>query len=129
MEGEQTFIKNTIKVGNGSGVLLPKSLLGAQVRITVLRTKLNIKKETIKIISPIMQRVLGIYLLESNDLFSKVLVISDGLRKSIKKERFTIDIVPLKLLQKSIETKQSIVEKLKNSQAILNQKLLSDLLK
>ena len=40
------LLRKAVKVGNSAGVILPKSLLGSEVKITVKNRPLNIKKET-----------------------------------------------------------------------------------
>ena len=39
------FLRKAVKVGNSSGVILPKKLLGSEVKVIVVNSPINIKKE------------------------------------------------------------------------------------
>jgi putative transposon-encoded protein len=129
MEKSRVFTKKTVKVGNSSGVLLPKKLLGAEVRVIVLKTKGNLKREILRLIEPITERVLGAYVLSSSESFSDVLVISDSIRKTISKEKYKVEIVPYGLIKKSVLLNKPVAEKLKNSRVLINRFLLSQIFK
>ncbi|MEM4625256.1 MAG: hypothetical protein QXJ28_00605 [Candidatus Pacearchaeota archaeon] len=71
---KRDFYRRAIKVGNSSGVLLPKALLGAEVRVIVINRPLNIKREVIRMLDPFLEEIRGIYILPkitSNKLSKK----------------------------------------------------------
>ena len=39
------FLRKTVKVGNSSGVILPRKLLGSEVRVIVVKRPVNIKRD------------------------------------------------------------------------------------
>lgn len=57
--------KQTIKVGNSSGVLLPKDWLGSEVTVILKKEQLDIKKDILKLLTPHFKKVLGIYIVGS----------------------------------------------------------------
>ena len=86
------LIKDTIRVGNSAGVLLPKEFLNTQVKIVL--QPLNIEKDILDILlqEKVLKEVLGVYLVGSyarneqtieSDI--DVLVITDNLDDKIKK--------------------------------------------
>jgi len=94
------LIKNTIKVGNSAGVLLPKEFLNSQVKIVL--QPLNVEKDILKILleEKILVNVLGVYLIGSyarkeqtieSDI--DVLVITNKIDKRIVKEKYDILLV------------------------------------
>ena len=85
------LVKNTIRVGNSAGVLLPREWLGSQVR--VILEPLNLDKEIVEILmrAKILGDVLGAYIVGSyargeqtieSDI--DVLVITGSINKKIK---------------------------------------------
>ena len=74
MENKE-FYRRTVKVGNSAGVLLPKSLLGAEVKVSVINMPHNLKKDALRILEPILENIIGIYIIkqefESNKESSK----------------------------------------------------------
>lgn len=123
------FYRRTIKVGNSAGVLLPKKLLGADVRVIILNNPQNIKKEVIKILENYLEELRGIYILSNENNIKEVLAISMSLSKSFEKGNYKINIVPLNLIKKSIKEKKVLAEKLFRSKPVLNKWLLADLKK
>ena len=120
------FIKIAKKVGNSSGVLLPKYLLGSLVKIMVLERKIDVKKEALKLLDSNLLDILGIYVTNKNPV--EILAISGNIKKIIKNERIKISIVPLSIIKKDIKN-QVLRAKLAKAEIILNQLLLSELLK
>ena len=98
---EQELIKETIKVGNSAGVLLPKRWLNSQVKIIL--QPLNIEKDILDILikEDLLKEVQGIYIVGSyarneqtieSDI--DVLVITNNLNKRIEKEKYEIILIP-----------------------------------
>ena len=126
---QKIFYRRTIKVGNSAGVLLPKSLLGADVRVIVVKPPMDIKRDIIRILEPIFEDVLGAYLIKQEEEKAEVLVVSTNINQHIKKPNYEIDIVPFDVLKRSVKEKKEVQEKIKNAKAITNKKLLGELKK
>ncbi|MFH1501056.1 MAG: DUF2080 family transposase-associated protein [archaeon] len=123
------LIKKTIKVGNSAGVILPKSLLGSEVKITVVKRPLNIKKDTLRMLDPFLEDLLGIYLIEQDEKKVEVLAVSFSTQKNILTETYKINIVPIENLKSSLKNKPLIKQRIKKARVILNRSLLNDLRK
>jgi len=121
------FIRKTRRVGNSSGILLPKNLLGSEVKVTVIKRPINIKKEVFKLLDSYFPELRGIYITNQNPI--EVLAISSGVRDTIGKEKMKINIVPLPIIKRDIKTKQKLREKLLKAKSILNRALLLELKK
>lgn len=119
------FIKKAVKVGNSAGVLLPKKLLGSEVRVIVLSRPIDIRKIVFKNISPFLPDVLGIYTLHKNPL--EVLVITHSTKKIIESSSFKISLVPLTIVKRDIKSNPSLREKISQAEPILNKSLILQL--
>ena len=75
MENKE-FYRRTIKLGNSSGVLLPKTLLGAEVKVIVVNSPLNVKKDITNILESLLEEVIGIYIVKAEKRKIEALVIS-----------------------------------------------------
>jgi len=123
----KVFIRKTKKLGNSSGVLLPKSLLGADVRVTVIHPPMKIKKDVMNILEPVLEDILGVYLIKLEKNKAEVLAVSTKVNRHLEKARYKIDVVPLKVLKESLKEKKETAEKIKNAKVIINRKLLGEL--
>ena len=94
------LIKNTIRVGNSAGVLLPKEFLNTQVKIVL--QPLNIDKDVLNILieEKMLKNVLGCYLTGSYARKEQtiesdvdILVITDKINKRIKKGKYEITCI------------------------------------
>lgn len=121
------FLRKAVKVGNSAGVILPKRLLGSEVKISVVNMPINIKKEALRLTEDCLEEVLGIYIINKRP--AEVLVISDDIKKVIQEEKIKIIIVPLSQIKKDIKTNFVLRNKLEKAEAILNKSLLSKLQK
>lgn len=119
-------MRKTIKVGNSSGVLLPKQLLGSEVRVIVVNQPINIKKEALKLLDNYLPELLGVYIINEKPV--EILAISTSTKEIINKNNMKISIVPLSLIRKDI-TKQGLKDKLLKAKTILNNSLLFELRK
>ena len=119
------FIKKTIKLGNSSGVLLPKKLLGSEVKITVVKRPVNIRKEIMKAVSQYLPDILGIYVIDQKPI--EAIVVSSNIRKILEKENMKIIFVPWPIIKKDIRTNLNLRKKLLNAKIILNKALISKL--
>lgn len=104
------LIKNTIKVGNSAGVLLPKEFLNTQVKIVL--QPLNIEKDVLEILSKekILSNVLGIYLVGSyarNEQTIEsdvdILVITDTLNDKIVSGKYDLMLVSKDLVDEKMK--------------------------
>jgi hypothetical protein len=118
------FIKKTIKLGNSAGVLLPKKLLNAEVKITVINKPFDIKKEALKLVSPYIEDLLGIYIL--NNKPAEILAVSTTIKKAVKSP-IKLVIMPLEIIKKDIKQNLNLRKKILEAKVITNPKLLDEL--
>lgn len=126
---QKIFYRRAIRVGNSSGILLPKSLLGADVRVTLISPPINIKKDSMSILSPILENILGVYLISNENNKIELLAISININRHMEKGKYAIDVSPLQHLRKSLKEKPEIKLKLAKAKTIINAKLLSEIKK
>jgi len=126
---QRVFYRRGIPFGNSTGVLLPKALLGADFRVTLINPPKNIKKDTMVILSPILENILGVYLISKADKKIKILAISTNINRHMEKGHYEIDVVPLQILRKSIKEKPETKYNIKNAKTIINARLLLELRK
>ncbi len=124
---KRIFYRRAIKVGNSSGVLLPKSLFGSELKITLIKPPRNIKRDLTLILSNMLEEIMGIYIINQNEKKIEILVPSSNINRHLEKGVYIIDIVPLNHLKKSIKEKKDIREKILKARAILNKILLEEL--
>lgn len=120
------IIRRAVKVGNSSGVILPKRLLGSQVKISVVNLPLNVKKEVFRHIDFCLKEIQGLYITSKRPV--EVLAISTNTKKMITTGKMKINIIPLSQIKKDL-LNESLKKKLVNAEVILNQALLSELKK
>lgn len=125
------------KWGNSGGVLLPREWLGKCVKIELVRTRQDIKKEILEILAPYLEDVIGIYLVGSyarneETLHSDidVLCISNTHAKKIVQGSYHIEIHSLASVKSMLKRDSiSIYPRLYEAKALLNAILLEDLKK
>lgn len=104
------LIKNTIRVGNSAGVLLPKEFLNTQVKIVL--QPLNIEKDILEILleEKILKDILGVYLIGSyarkeqtieSDI--DVLVITKNINKRIKKGKYDLLLISKEIVDEKMK--------------------------
>lgn len=120
------FVRKTRRVGNSAGVLLPKSLLGSEVKVSVIKRPFDIKKETLKALHSYLDDIQGIYIMNENP--AEILAISTKTKSILSNEKMKISLVPLKIIKKDIQTKEKLRQKLSEAKIILNRSLI-DILK
>lgn len=119
------FIRIAKKVGNSAGVILPKKILGSEVKITVISRPLNVKKEILKVLDSYLKDIMGIYVISKNP--TEVLAISHETRRLIQSERIKLIVIPFFHLKKDLKTNISLRKKIDSAETILNKSLLSQL--
>lgn len=126
------LIKNTIKLGNSAGVLLPREWLGNRVKVTI--EPLHPEKEIIDILNEanLLPEIMGLYLVgsyarEEQTLESDVdiLAITFNLNKKIKTGPYEIICVSKQELENQLnENALPILPMLLESKAIINKELI-----
>lgn len=131
------LIKNTIRVGNSAGVLLPKEFLNTQVKIIL--QPLDIEKDVLDILSErnLLPNVVGVYLAGSyarneqtieSDI--DVLVITDKINDKIKKEKYDLMLVSKDLVDEKMKKNIfPLLPMMIEAKPIINKLLLEDYLK
>jgi len=124
--------KETIKMGNSSAVLLPKSWMNSKVKIELIRKPLNIKQDIFEILNPYLEDVLGIYLVgsyargeEARESDVDILVITNKTNSKIEHGKYNIILVSLENMEK--ELKKNIfplLPMLIEAKSILNSKII-----
>ncbi len=128
------LIKNTIRVGNSAGVLLPKEFLNTQVKVVL--QPLNIEKDILDILiqKKILPRVLGVYLVGSyarNEQTIEsdvdVLVITDNLDDKISRGKYDLMLVSKELADEKMKKNIfPLLPMMIEAKSIINKKLLSE---
>lgn len=118
------LLRKAVKVGNSAGVIIPKKLLGCEVKVIVINQPLNIKKEVLRLLNDILDSIQGVYVLNKHPI--EVLAISTQEKKIINEDKIKISIVPLAVVKKDLS---KIKPKLDKAEVILNKELLRKLLK
>jgi len=128
------LIKNTIRVGNSAGVLLPKEFLNTQVKIVL--QPLDIEKDILDILlqKKVLQRVLGVYLIgsyarEEQTIESDidVLVITDNLNDRINKGKYDLMLVSKELIDEKMKKDIfPLLPMMIEAKPIINQGLIKD---
>ena len=132
------MIRQTIKVGNSAGVLLPRKYLGNLVEITIKSlNKEEIKEQILDIAKPYLRYIIGIYLVGSyarneNEADSDIDIVIVTTKQINIKEVKNYHIICLEynnLIKELGENIISIYPMLMEAEVILNEDLLKNLLK
>ncbi len=123
--------------GNSAGILLPREWLGKQMKVEVVRTKEDIKKELLEILAPFLEDMLGIYLVgsyardeETSHSDIDVLCISTAHARNIIQGPYHIEIHPIASVQRKLKKDIiSLYPRLYEAKPILNAALLEELRK
>ena len=130
------IIKTAIRVGNSAGVLLPRELLGREVRVVL--EPLNIEKEVLDILmnKEILNNIIGIYLIGSYARGEQmigsdvdILVITDKINKRIKKGKYEMICISKEEIENQLEENAlPILAMIKEAKIIINQDLIKNYL-
>lgn len=127
------LIKNTIRVGNSAGVLLPKKFLNTQVKIVL--QPLNIEKDILEILfkEKILKNTLGVYLIGSyarkeqtieSDI--DVLVITKNINKRIEKGKYDLLLVSKEIIDEKMRKNIfPLLPMIIEAKPIINEELLN----
>ena len=134
---EEAIVKNTIRVGNSAGVLLPKKYLNSRVKI--IFEPLNVEKDILEILAEknLLKEVLGVYLIgsyarkeETIESDVDVLVITQNTGKTIKEGKYDILCISKEELERNlVENILPILPMIKEAKAIINEDLLKEYIK
>ena len=119
------FIRKAVKLGNSAGVILPRRLLGAEVKITVVARPVNIKRETLNLISEYLSDVIGIFVINRTPL--EVLVVSGTTKRVYETPRIKVIVIPISTIKKDMKTNFILRQRLEKAMPVLNKSLLATL--
>jgi predicted nucleotidyltransferase len=133
---ELELIRPIIRVGNSSGVLLPKEWLNGKAQVKLIKKPINIKQEILQILEPYLEDVLGIYLVgsyargeEDDKSDVDILVITEKENKRIVHGKYEIILVAKQDLEKTLKKNiLPLLPMLKEAKPILNGKLIENYL-
>jgi predicted nucleotidyltransferase len=126
------LIKQVTRAGNSANVLLPKEWLGGMARVELIEKPLNIKEDILRILTPYLENILGIYLVgsyarkeETRESDVDVLVITDEVNKKIKNGKYEIILISRNELEKTIKRNAvPLLPMIKEAKTILNKELI-----
>lgn len=128
-------IRSVGKWGNSAGVLLPREMIGSQVKIIVIDRTLEIKKEVLNILEPYLDDIIGVYLTgsyargeqeENSDI--DIFAVSKELNKEINSGKYNISISPLVSIKKTADKHPELIfPRINEAKTIINSSLLEDL--
>lgn len=130
----ETIIKNAVKVGNGAGILLPKSWEGCEIKAVLIEKPLNIKQDILRIIDSYLDEVSGVYIVGSHarneqrgDSDIDVLVVTGSIDKKIESGRYNIIMIPRQDLEIQIDANAlPLIPMLKEAKVIINSELIEE---
>jgi len=131
---ETKIIKQIIRVGNSSGVLLPRRWYGGEVRIELVERPTNIKKDILEILDTFLSDISGIYLVgsyarneQTKNSDIDILVITSDINKNIKKGKYEITLMSKKNIERQLkENLLPILPWLIEAKPILNKELIEN---
>jgi len=131
---EQHLVKKIVKVGNSAGVLLPREWYGGEAKIELIIKPLNVKNDILRILSPHLNSVLGIYLVGSyarNEQTERsdvdVLVITSDIDKRIKSGKYDILMISKEKLHQLLKRNiLPLLPMIKEAKTILNSVLIKE---
>lgn len=131
---KQELIKPIVKLGNSSGVVLPREWYGGKAKIKLIEEPINIKKDILEILDKYLENILGIYLVGSHARGEEnrgsdvdVLVITNKTNKQIKQGVYDLMLVSQENLETSLENNVlPILPMLKEAKPIINKSLIKE---
>lgn len=136
MYKQMEITRNAVKWGNSAGVTLPKEWAGKQVKIILIDRTDKIKEEVLKILSPYLEDITGIYISGSyarGDYDSNsdidIIAISNKTKKEISSGKYNVSIYPLEVIKKTIEKNPVLIyPRLTEAKTVINKTLLKELI-
>ncbi len=130
---KQEIIKQTIKFGNSSGVILPNTWKNKKVRVQLVET--SIIQDTIEILQQkeLLEETIGIYLVgsyargeetEKSDI--DLLVITENIDKQIKTGNYEITLISKKRFKEKISKSLYLLSMVKEAKTLINKNFIKD---
>ena len=120
------LIRRTIRVGNSAGVLLPRRLLGAEVKITILKRATNYKRIALRLLLPYLEEIESACITNQNPL--EIIAVSNSLKKILKNSQIKVTFVPKNLFLKDFEKNISLRKKILVSIPLINKNFFKGLI-
>ncbi|MEX0921047.1 MAG: nucleotidyltransferase domain-containing protein [Candidatus Pacearchaeota archaeon] len=125
------IIKQAIKIGNSSGVILPKAWENRKVKVELVEDSIN--KDILEIINEkgLLSEVVGIYLVgsyarseETPESDIDILIVTENTNKNIVRGNYEILIISKKNLEKNLKKNLYLYSMVNEAKPILNKSLL-----
>lgn len=132
---KNVLIKSVIRVGNSSGVLVPKEWMNGSAKVELIVKPINIKKDILEILSPHLEDIIGIYLTgsyargeQTKESDIDVLVVTNNLSKRIKINRYEILLIPKKEIDIALKNNAlPLIPMLMEAKVIINEDYLKSI--
>lgn len=121
------IIKKAIKVGNSAGIILPKKLLGADVKVSVVKMPQDLRKEALKIADSYLEEISCLLILSKNP--AEILALTRNVKKLINSNNIRFILMPINQLKRDIKENEQLRKKLLESEAVINRSLLISIIK
>lgn len=126
------LIRPIIRVGNSSGVILPKEWRGGKVKVKLVEEPINIKKDLLEILDKYLEYILGIYIIGSYarneqkpDSDIDILVLTSKINKRILKGKYEIILLSKENLEKDLlDNAIPLIPWIKESKTLINNSLI-----
>lgn len=129
----EILIKQTIKLGNSAGVILPKNWENKKVRVEIVED--SIINDVFEILkeNDLLFDVIGIYLAgsyargeETPDSDIDLFVITGSINRKIKRGKYDILLISKDKLEKNLKKSLYIYSMVKEARSILNNSLITE---
>jgi len=130
---KQQLIKNTIKLGNSSAVILPNTWKYKKVKIQLVEESITEDILEILLKSDLLKQTIGIYLTgsyarneETQDSDIDILIITERIDKQIKQGSYEIVLVSKKKLKERIGKSLYLTALVRESKTLMNNDLIKE---
>lgn len=128
------LIKPIIRVGNSSGILLPRLWYGGEAKVELIKKPININEEIFKIVEKYLYDIIGIYILgsyarneQTKDSDIDILIITNKTNKRIKKGKYDILLISRDIVERKLKNNiMPILPMLKEAKVIINKDLIEN---
>lgn len=130
---QSEIIKQTIRLGNSAGVVLPKNWTDKKVRIQLIEKSITEEVIDILINKNLLEEVIGIYLVgsyarqeETLESDIDLLIITENLNKQIKKGNYELVFISKDKFKKNIKKNLYLLSLVKEAKTILNNNFIKN---
>ena len=130
---QSEIIKQTIRLGNSAGVVLPKNWTDKKVRIQLIEKSITEEVIDILINKNLLEGVIGIYLVgsyarqeETLESDIDLLIITENLNKQIKKGNYELVFISKDKFKKNIKKNLYLLSLVKEAKTILNNNFIKN---